>query len=538
MKKVCVWLIFLASIITSLYFGFQKSGFHEDEYYTYYSSNRSMGLYQPDRQWQDRQTILDEFSVKKGEGFSYGLVKLVQSWDVHPPLYYWIFHTICSFTPGIFSKWSGLIANLAAFCISFWLLYLITKELEVPMLVQLLTLAFYGMNPQTVSCNMLIRMYAWLTAAVFACALIHIRFIRKEAAASVPFNVKDIKKLLAVWAPIVLVSYLGFLIQYFYLYFWVGIGAFTFLWLAFSRFDFKKAFFYAGANVLALGMALLTYPSALRHIFGGYRGADAAGGFFDLANTWMRMSFFVGLLNDFVFGKCLLIIITLILMGTLYLNLRRSREVAKGKRQKYQSPKPEIVGLLVATAAYFLLTAKTALLVGAASNRYEMPIYGLISFFIIWDVYVVFSRIESFGRDNKMRSLVMVMAVFFVILIVKGIAIDDNVLFLYREDPEKIAYAEEHSDRVAVVMFNPATPQNVWRLTDELLMYDRVFYMDEENLEPLTEAEVTDAGSITLYAADDEHQKEAFDNLLESCRKVSSMEMLFTEDMWATYALQ
>ena len=104
MKKVYVWLIFLASIITTLYFGFQKSGFHEDEYYTYYSSNRSLGLYQPDREWQDRQTILDEFSVKKGEGFSYGLVKLVQSWDVHPPLYYWIFHTICSLTPGLFSK--------------------------------------------------------------------------------------------------------------------------------------------------------------------------------------------------------------------------------------------------------------------------------------------------------------------------------------------------------------------------------------------------------------------------------------------------
>ncbi len=540
MKKVYVWLIFLASIITTLYFGFQKSGFHEDEYYTYYSSNRSLGLYQPDREWQDRQTILDEFSVKKGEGFSYGLVKLVQSWDVHPPLYYWIFHTICSLTPGLFSKWSGLIANLIAFCISFRLLYLITKELEAPMLVQLLVLAFFGMNPQTISCNMLIRMYAWLTTAVFACALIHIRFIKKEAfsAGSSKDDAKDIKKLIAVWAPIVLVSYLGFLTQYFYLYFWVGIGAFTFLWLAFSRFDFKKAFIYAGANVLALGLAIITYPSCISHIFGGYRGADAAGGLLDLAGTWMRMSFFIGLLNDFVFGKCLLIIITLILMGTMYLNLRRSRDVATGKRQKYQSPRPEIIGLLVATAVYFILTAKTALLVGAASNRYEMPIYGLIIFFIIWDVYIVFYRIESFGKDNKKRSLVMVMAVFFAILIVKGLAIDGNVLFLYKEDPEKIAYAADHKDQVAVVMFNPATPQNVWRLTDELLMYDRVFYMNEENLEALTEGDVVNADSITLYAADDDLQKQAFDNLLESCTKLSSMEELFTEDMWACYGLK
>ncbi len=551
MKKVYVWLIFVISVIVSLYFGFQKSGFHEDEYYTYFSSNRTLGLYQPDRQWQDRQTILDEFSVKKGEGFNYGLVKLVQSWDVHPPLYYWIFHTICSLTPGVFSKWSGLIANLTAFCISFWLLYRILEELEAPLLVEVLALAFYGVNPMTISCNMLIRMYAWLTAAVFACALVHICFIKKmKAAGSLSYDsisAKGEKKGISrekmiswavLWGPIVLVSYFGFLIQYFYLYFWAGIGAFTFLWLAFSRFDFKKAFIYAGCNVMALGLAVLTYPSSIRHMFGGYRGSEAAGGLFDLGNTWMRLSFFMGLLNDFVFGKCLLIIITLLLMGTMYLNLRRGREAATGHRQRYQSPRPEILAPVIATAVYFLLTAKTALLVGAASNRYEMPVYGLIGAILIWDVYMVFSRIESFGNGNKKRSLVMVVSAFFVILILKGLTLDNNVLFLYKEDPEKIAYASGHSDAVAVVMFNPATPQNVWRLTDELLSYDRVFYMDEENLEPLTEPEITGASEITLYAADDPMQMEAFDNLLNSCDNLSEMAPLFVEDMWSSYALK
>ena len=541
MKKFGIILIFVVSLIVSIYFGYQKSGFHEDEYYTYFSSNRSLGLYQPDRQWQDRQTILDEFSVKKGEGFNYGLVKLVQSWDVHPPIYYWIFHTICSLTPGVFTKWSGLIANLIAFCISLWLLYRIMEELETPVIVELLALAFYGLNPQTISCNMLIRMYAWLTAAVFACALVHIQFIKKMKTAG--SSKKGISKevlisWLVLWGPIVLVSYLGFLIQYFYLYFWVGIGAFTFLWLAFSRFDFKKAFIYAGCNVFALGLAVLTYPSSLRHMLGGYRGSEAASGLFDMGNTWMRLAFFVGLLNDFVFGKCLLIVITLILMGTLYLNLRRSREVATGRKQRYQSPRPEILGLVIATSVYFLLTAKTALLVGAASNRYEMPVYGLISFLIIWDTYVVFSQIESFGKDSRKRSLVLVITALFVILIFKGLIVDNNVLFLYKEDPEKIAFASDHSDNVAVVMFNPVTPQNVWRLTDELLQYDRVFYMDEENLEPLAEADIVGADSIVLYAADSFHQPEAFENLLTSCDNLSEMAPLFVEDMWSSYLVK
>ena len=69
-KRVSIYIVLVISLLVSLYYGFQKQGFHEDEYYTYYSSNRSIGLYEPDRQWQERQTILDEFAVKEGEKFS------------------------------------------------------------------------------------------------------------------------------------------------------------------------------------------------------------------------------------------------------------------------------------------------------------------------------------------------------------------------------------------------------------------------------------------------------------------------------------
>ena len=118
-KLIGILIVFALSLAVNLYYCFQKAGFHEDEYYTYFSSNRSIGLYQPDREWQDDLTILTEFTVKPGERFNYGLVKLVQSWDVHPPLYYYIFHTVCSFFPLEFTKWSGLITNLIAFLLSF-----------------------------------------------------------------------------------------------------------------------------------------------------------------------------------------------------------------------------------------------------------------------------------------------------------------------------------------------------------------------------------------------------------------------------------
>ena len=519
MKKTVFSIIFVISLAVSLFYGFQKQGFHEDEYYTYYSSNRSIGLFQPDRQWQDRQTILDEFSVKKGEGFNYRMVKLVQSWDVHPPFYYYVFHTLCSFVPGVFTKWTGLITNLIAFAVSYLFMCLLMERLKVPFPVEVLTLLFWGLNPQTVSCNMLIRMYAFLGAAILACAYFHVRLIQDYDNNSLELKAFILKSLL----PVMIVSYLGFLIQYFYIFFFVCIGVAVTSWIVFMRKDVASGVVYVTGCAISLGAAVLTYPASLSHMFGGYRGTGASGSFFAMANTGLRLSFFIGLLSDFVFAGGLLILILMIFLG-LILRVTGKKE---GRNNRIL-PGAEIVALTTGGVGYFLLTAKTALLVGSASNRYEMPIYALLILLILMDAYYVLSDMEN-------TVLIYALGAVVIALLLKGHFYDRNVLFLYPEDKDKIAYAAENSDKVAVVMFNPATPQNVWRLTDELLEYPKVFYMDEENLDRITEEAVVSADRIILYAADDEMQPKAFENLLLSSNALTVMESVADEDMWTTY---
>ena len=523
MKKYLFSLIFIISLALSIFYGTQKAGFHEDEYYTYYSSNRSIGLFQPDREWQDRQAILDEFAVKPGEGFNYKMVKLVQSWDVHPPFYYYLFHTICSFTPGQFTKWSGLITNFLAFALSFLLLCLLMERLRVPLPVEIMVLIFWGLNPQTVSCNMLIRMYAWLGAALIACALFHVRLIRDFDNNSMEYKDFILKSLL----PIMVTSYVGFLIQYFYIFFFVSIGFLTAIWIFFFRKDIRNALIYVAGCGISLALAVLTYPSSVRHMFGGYRGGDASGSLFDMANTWMRISFFTGLFNDFVFAGGLLIIVVVIFMGLLL----KITSKKNAKKEAGKLPRPEIVILTLSSIGYFLLTSKTALLVGSASNRYEMPVYPLLIMLILMDAYYVLGNLGN-------KALVYAMAAILAALILKGHISDKRVLFIYPEDTQKIEYASENSSEVAVVMFNPATPQNVWRLTDELLAYPKVFYMDEENLDKITDPAVCDADKIILYAADNDLQEKAFENLFDSCHKLSSMDRVFTEDMWSTFEVK
>ena len=516
-QKIAIILILILSLSVSIYYGFLKAGFHEDEYYTYFSTNRSLGLYQPDRQWQDRQTILDEFTVKEGEGFNYGLVKLVQSWDVHPPFYYFIFHTICSLVPGVFTKWTGIITNLIAFVISFAVLYLLMKRLKVPFSVQLLILIFWGMNPQTISANIFVRMYAWLTTFVFLCALMHIRLIQDYK----KYEPQGIREYLVKYLlPIMVVSYLGFLIQYFYLFFFASIGFAAFIWFLRKR-DYARCFIYVVCCGISLALAVLTYPSSLSHMFGGYRGSDAAGGLFSLAGTGTRLTFFIGLLNTFVFAGGLIVFVLFLIIAIMALMI---------KNKKHQGLSIEATVLTVGTFGYFLLTAKSALLVGSASNRYEMPIYGLIILLLFWDLYYV---IDAIGNKGYVYGFAVVILAF----LLKGLLSDQNVLFLYPEDVEKVHYAKENCSEVAVVMFNPATPHNVWRLTDELIEYDEVFYMDEENLEDIIDEKVITAKKIILYVADDDYQYEAIQNLMDSNQTITNSKLLSMEDMWKTYEL-
>ena len=55
-------------------YGNKKAGFHEDELYTYYSSNKTAGLFVNDRQWLEREELYNDFVVLPGEGFRYDVV--------------------------------------------------------------------------------------------------------------------------------------------------------------------------------------------------------------------------------------------------------------------------------------------------------------------------------------------------------------------------------------------------------------------------------------------------------------------------------
>ena len=261
---MAVWTVLMAA---AFYFCTLKQGFHEDEYYTYYSTARTNGFYVEDGKWMDSETYRKEFVVLPGERFQYGLVKQVQSWDVHPPMYYWVFHTAASLVPGVFSKWIGLSINLLFHGINLILLtYLSYLVCERSGKTALFVTLFYGLTPAAMSGVVFIRMYEMLTVFVLLCAVLHVRAVQRLQSEEGRGEKLPAVRLLL---PMAAVTYVGFLTQYYYFLFLFFMAIAFCSYLLWRDRNLYNCLRYGAGQGIAFILAYLTYPACLGQMFRG-----------------------------------------------------------------------------------------------------------------------------------------------------------------------------------------------------------------------------------------------------------------------------
>ena len=166
-------LIALALVMTAgvcLLFCMRKQGFFIDEVYTYGLSNSMKGPYLTDIRNGNlidsvisREEIADYLSAGSEDAFHFGFVTRNLEQDVHPPLYYWIFHAVSSFFPGSDSKWIGLGINAVLFLLTTGVLCALCTELYGSTEVAAAAAGLYGLSVLGLSTVMMIRMYMLLT---------------------------------------------------------------------------------------------------------------------------------------------------------------------------------------------------------------------------------------------------------------------------------------------------------------------------------------------------------------------------------------
>lgn len=165
--------------------------------------------------------------------------------------------------------------------------------------------------------------------------------------------------------------------------------------------------YYGAVCVLAFGLAVLYYPASMSHIFRGYRGTEAMDEFADTGNTLERLQFFTELFDKYEVAGCLAVILLVIclLWVTRSCLGRREKLVDHPAGRRISGRLPVEIWLLVsACAGYFFIVAKTALLLGETSNRYMLPIYGLLLFLLL---YFLTEPLSGFLPEGKKTGWIL-----------------------------------------------------------------------------------------------------------------------------------
>ncbi|MDY4126818.1 MAG: hypothetical protein SOX95_05650 [Lachnospiraceae bacterium] len=486
--RIMLIITIVLQLAVALCFCMQKQGFHYDENYSYYSSNVTYGLNPPDGDWLSGSTITEEFCITPGMGFNFPLVAQMQSFDVHPPVYYFLLNIICSLSSGIFSKWQGLILNLIFFVISELLIIAIANKVgNKNKAITWFSLALFGFSPAIISGITFIRMYMLLTSECMALILLHMNMLTDIK------NNSSLSRFVKYLIQIAVTVYIGFLTHYYFAVFAFFVAAFTTLYLFFSKSTRKISYIYAITVIAGLFSAVLSYPASLRHIFRGYRGTEAMGAFFDMNNLSDRMGLFVGLIDDYVLNRTFYILLLIILLAYVqvrFMNKRVSPNLCFGLS-------------FITAVGYFAIVMKTALMNYEEAVRYEMPIYGLLIILIVVSLYSLITNTspvtECDSRGGQVqRLLVGVILAITLVMQIKGLY-DGKVLFLYPEEKSEKEFATEHKDDVIIYVYDNDNKWKMWDNAHELEQYNRIYCIEMNHEGGIDNRELLEAKHSYAY---------------------------------------
>ncbi len=258
-SRVVLAVIIIVSLSVSFIFMAVKQGYHEDELLTYNLANSSKQL-GVDGEWN----LPDDFNeyLTAGEHrFDYKNVYDNQVIDAsHPPLYYALVHTVCSFFPDVFSRWLAFAINVVMMTGSLILLYKIGKRVTGNNLYALIGVGGYALSIACITTTIYLRMYASLTFWVLAFLYVTLRMYDRKNEIKIP----DCALLLVTVVA-------GVLTQYYFILCAGLIGLIMLIYKIKDRY-IKSLIVYVAVAFAGAGIALAVYPYIITNVLGGNRG--------------------------------------------------------------------------------------------------------------------------------------------------------------------------------------------------------------------------------------------------------------------------
>ena len=345
-SRIALAAIIIVSLSLSFIFMAVKQGYHEDELLTYNLANSSKQL-GVDGEWNSPDDF-NEYLTAGEHRFDYGNVYHNQVVDAsHPPLYYALVHTVCSFFPGVFSRWLAFAINIVMMTGSLILLYKIGKRVTGNNLYALIGVGGYALSVACITTTIYLRMYASLTFWVLMFLYVTLRMYDRN------YKIKD--------------RYIKSLIAY-------------------------AAVAFAGA-----GIALAIYPYIITNVLGGNRGFGSLKMDIDTITIvtyfWYKVVCYIMLLaKDMFLGQGWLLGLCTGFLLAAYICMRFIKKKKLPRKAWF---------IIVPGAVYFIFIA---LVSPFNSDRYVMACLPLISLIFSFGFIkaVNFSRV---GKKNKKAVL-------------------------------------------------------------------------------------------------------------------------------------
>lgn len=518
LEKIFFIITIIIISLVMVYWINQKEGFHEDEIFSYGSSNYNLDnvfqrygekdeinqiifdkilvgnvvdnikfyLTNPNQFmkeynnlvkqekpiWKTKQEAQEYLTIGKADVLNYFSVYYNQSRDVHPPLFYFVVHLVSSIFFGMFSKYIIFLINLIFLILSFIMLRKILKlidkqYLSIPLVI------LYGLSIGTISTVIFLRMYQMLVFFILLSLYLHIKIIKNE------FDIdKKTRNILIV------TTILGFLTQYYYCIFaFFEFLVLVILLLRIKKYDKLKKYIKYHIVSAIIGIAL--FPASIYHIFFSYRGIGA-GVKSGLGNIGIYLT---ELCYAFSINEILALGFILILMCITIIFMIK-------KKRKLSSTKKDIFTILIIPTilSFFVICLISPQMKDNTIIRYISIIIPLVSMITI----LILDKIISIFIKNEKNINFMVILILVGILSIYGL-VTSEPRYLYKGYNQILDIARENKDLHYIYICD----NNFTYLSalPEFLVYDETMIINNnlDNLEQLkNDEELNNQDSIIL----------------------------------------
>ena len=427
--------------------------------------------------WITSGQFRDYVTVDGSDAFDYLSVYFNVKDDNHPPVHFMLLHTMSSLFPGTLSPWLGCTINLICVGITLWLLLRLGRQLseilgmeEQGRLLGILAVLLYGLSTGALASVLLIRMYCLLSCLCVALLSMHVEKWKEHG-----FD-RSNKGLIAI-------TVLGFLTQYFFLFYCILLAAVTAAGLLCSK-RMRELWIYIRSMVVAAVIGLVLFPFAIADVFSSGRGVEAldnlTSGF---AGYGARLLAFARILADRTVGDMLLgagCATAVVLAVVLWYRRHRGQELSMSREVR-----GILCMLIIPVVGYYLLASRMS---PYLVDRYVMPMFPMIALLFALLLCCLGKRLAKASGWKERLVGIGLMA---LIIVVQGLRLASyDGEYLYRGYGQQEQLAEEYASLPCICVYAGV---GYYENLPEFMHYDRTLLVTAEEL-----AERKDVDSLRM----------------------------------------